>query len=148
MIENLTAGYLETLARSAADPWRSTDGADPYDVLSGVQRRALDRAVRLRRLDDGDFDDDPAEEAAALAAEAGLADETAAEAASLHEPDSVVVIVEVTRTELALLEANAYADHPGFDTLAAKMKASRAGRAPRWHEYLLCGGRNLGGPPA
>jgi len=139
MIENLTVGYLETLTRSAADLWRSTDGADPDDVLSGVQKQALDRAVRLRRLADGDFDD-PAEESAAVAAEAALADATAMEAASLHEPDSEVVVIEVTRSELALLEANAVAEHPGFDALAAKIKASRAGRAPRWREYLTYGG--------
>lgn len=139
MIENLTAGYLETLIRSAADLWNSTCGADPYDVLSGVQKRALDRSVRLRRLDDRDFDD-PAEETAAVAAEAGLADETARDAASLREPDSEVVIIEVTRAELALLEANAAAEHPGFDTLAAKIKASRAGRAAQWPEYAIYGG--------
>lgn len=141
MIENLTAGYLETLTRSAADLWRSTDGADPYNVLSEVQKQALNRAVRLRRLDDGDFGD-PAEESAAVSAEADLADATAMEAASLHEPDSEVVIIEVTRSELALLEANAAAEHPGFDALAAKIKASRAGRAPQWHEYLIYGGGN------
>ena len=135
MIENLTAGYLETLIRSAADLWNSTCGADPYDVLSGVQKRALDRSVRLRHLDDGDFDDP-------------LADETAREAASLHEPDSEVVIIEVTRAELALLEANAAAGHPGFDTLAAKIKASRAGRAAQWPEYAIYGGDAGGDEPS
>jgi hypothetical protein len=44
MIENLTAGYLETLIRSAADLWNSTCGADPYDVL--LRRRPLRRPVR------------------------------------------------------------------------------------------------------
>ena len=132
MIENLTAGYLETLTRSAADLWRSTGGADPYDVLSEVQKQALNRAVRLRRLDDGDFED-PAEESAAATAEADLAATTAMEAASLNEPDSEVVIIEITRAELALLQANASAEHPGFDTLAAMIMASRAGRASQWH---------------
>ena len=145
MIENLTAGYLETLTRSAADLWRSTGGADPYDVLSEVQKQALNRAVRLRRLDDGDFED-PAEESAAATAEADLAATTAMEAASLNEPDSEVVIIEITRAELALLQANAAAEHPGFDTLAAKIKASRAGRASQWHEYLIYGGTDDDGP--
>ena len=54
-----------------------------------------------------------------------------------------VVTIGVTESELALLEANAWAEHPGFDRLAAKIKAARAGRPAAWPEYLTC---DDGGP--
>lgn len=48
-----------------------------------------------------------------------------------------VTTIGVTAAELALLEANAFAEHPGFDHLAAKIKAAQAGRAEAWAEYLI-----------
>lgn len=59
------------------------------------------------------------------------------------EPDDFpqpgnVVTVAVTDDELALLEVNAYSEDPGFDCLAAKVKAARAGDPASWREYLIC----------
>jgi hypothetical protein len=48
-----------------------------------------------------------------------------------------MVTIGVTPGELALLETNADNDNPGFDRLAAKIKAAQAGRPADWLEYLI-----------
>lgn len=44
--------------------------------------------------------------------------------------------------DVALLEASAYSGNPGFDRLAARIKAARAGQPADWTAYLICGGSN------
>jgi len=44
-----TAAMLDRLIRSAGELWHSTGGHDPHDVLSAVQREALDLAAAVYR---------------------------------------------------------------------------------------------------
>lgn len=46
------------------------------------------------------------------------------------------VTIDVTDGELALLEVNAWNDMR-FNSLAAKIKAARAGRPEEWMDYLV-----------
>jgi hypothetical protein len=54
MIEHLTGAEVEAALCAAAALWISSGGEYPHDVLSPVERDALDRVAVLHRAEDGD----------------------------------------------------------------------------------------------
>ena len=63
MIEHLTGAEVEAALCAAAALWTSSGGEYPHEVLSPVERDALDRVAVLRRAEGGDPDHgDPAPE--------------------------------------------------------------------------------------
>lgn len=52
-VTGFSSEELRMLVRAAGELWESTDGDDPYDVLSKAQKAILDRAASYYAADDG-----------------------------------------------------------------------------------------------